>query len=322
MRIAITGEKGFIARNLARVLESRGHTFVSLTESPYLLSKRPTGEPCVYSNGEDAWRDALVRENVDVLIHNAAVVGTDVVALNPSDATLSNVLGCQVIARACRKARVPVCYMGTTVIYDTPAYQNSVITEESRVKPHTYYGVLKLAGEQIIKEMTNDWMVIRPLFAYGGDGDMNSLIVKSIYAVANDRRDVDMFLSPNMVKDYLHVDDYCAAVVACCERPLWGSDFNVAAETPNTARQIVQMISYVTGDDVESRLKWHPNTDYLGNHRLSSMKVRSMVDWTPKLGSLHAGILHIWSGVKEMRHNPLVHLDSAKQRGLDLLSHF
>jgi nucleoside-diphosphate-sugar epimerase len=131
-----------------------------------------------------------------------------------------------------------------------------------------------------------------------------------------------MFLSPNMVKDYLHVDDYCTAVVACCESPLWGSDFNVAAETPHTARQIVQMISHVTGDDVESRLKWHPNTDYLGNHRLSSMKVRSMVDWTPKFGSLQTGIVHIWSGVKEMRHNPLVHLDTAKQRGLDLLSHF
>jgi nucleoside-diphosphate-sugar epimerase len=150
---------------------------------------------------------------------------------------------------------------------------------------------------------------------------MNSLIVKSLYAAHHDRRDVDMFLSPRLVKDYLHVDDYCVAVVKCCEKGLWRRDFNVAAETPYTAQQIVEIMSHVTGDDIASRLNWHPDTDYLGNHRLSSVKVRSSADWEPYIG-LKLGVEMIWKNVRGLTHNPLLYLDEAKKKGVDLLSHF
>jgi nucleoside-diphosphate-sugar epimerase len=294
---------------------------VSLLDCPHLPKRRLTGEPCVYSNDEMDWYRAIVEEKIDVLIHNAAVVGTDVVAINPADATLSNVMGCQVIARACNKSHTPVCYMGTTVIYDTPSYQQMVITEESRVGPHTYYGILKLAGEQSIKELSDTWMVIRPLFAYGGEGDMNSLIVKCLYAASRDRRGVDMFLNPARVKDYLHVIDYCNAVLMCCERNLWGRDFNVAAETPLSARKIVEIMSEITGDDIESRLVWHPDTDYLGNHRLSATKVQSATGWDPVI-TLTSGICEVWREAAGLTHNPLHHLEEAKRKGVDLLSHF
>jgi nucleoside-diphosphate-sugar epimerase len=211
--------------------------------------------------------------------------------------------------------------MGTTVIYDTPSYQQMVITEESRVGPHTYYGILKLAGEQAIKELSDTWMVIRPLFAYGGEGDMNSLIVKCLYAASRDRRGVDMFLNPARVKDYLHVIDYCNAVLMCCERNLWGRDFNVAAETPLSARKIVEIMSEITGDDIESRLVWHPDTDYLGNHRLSATKVQSATGWDPVI-TLTSGIREVWREAAGLTHNPLHHLEEAKRKGVDLLSHF
>ena len=141
-----------------------------------------TGEPCVYKNTEKQWEYALIEEEVDVLIHNAAIVGTDVVALNSELSTLSNVTGTHTIARAANKARIPVCYMGTTVIYDTQLYQNTAITEESYLNPKTFYGIQKLSAEQIVRHNCDEWMIIRPLFAYGGLGDMNSLIAKSLFS--------------------------------------------------------------------------------------------------------------------------------------------
>ena len=120
MKIAITGEEGFIAKNLARVIKENNHEFISLVEDQRLTRKcKGTSEPCVYGNSEEAWSRSLSDNNVDVLIHNAAVVGTDVVALNTSHSTMSNVAGTHTIARAATAANVPVCYMGTTVIYDT-----------------------------------------------------------------------------------------------------------------------------------------------------------------------------------------------------------
>ena len=181
MRFAITGELGFIGTNLAKTIQDMGYDFVSLLEKG--LDHIDTGEPCVYNNTEKEWEHILADEKIDVLIHNAAVVGTDVVALNSEFSTLSNVMGTHTIARAANKVGVPVCYTGTTVIYDTKKYQNAPITEKSLLNPKTFYGIQKLAAEQIIKHNCSEWMIVRPLFAYGGHGDMNSLIAKTLYCL-------------------------------------------------------------------------------------------------------------------------------------------
>ena len=85
------------------------------------------GEPCIHSNDIQSWQNFFQVNEIDVVIHNAAKVGTDVVALNAEESTLTNVQGTYNICRAAKSLDIPVCYMGTTVIYDTPKYQNDAI---------------------------------------------------------------------------------------------------------------------------------------------------------------------------------------------------
>jgi nucleoside-diphosphate-sugar epimerase len=80
-------------------------------------------------------------------------------------------------------------------------------------------------------------------------------------------------------------------------------------------------MSEITGDDIESRLVWHPDTDYLGNHRLSATKVQSATGWDPVI-TLTSGIREVWREAAGLTHNPLHHLEEAKRKGVDLLSHF
>lgn len=319
MRVVITGESGFIARNLTVAFERRGHTCVTL-DNPNLHRLKKTGEVCVYRNDAEAWAWHLRNENVDLVVHNAAVVGTDVVALNPSESTLSNVAGTYNIVRACNSANIPVCYMGTTVIYDTANYQDSDITETSDLNPTTFYGIQKLAGERLVTTHANDWSVIRPLFAYGGVGDMNSLISKTVFAFRENRKKIDMFLDPNKIKDYLHVSDYCNAVVRGCEDSnCLGNDYNVSAETPHVVGKIMDMLQEELGADLSQVLEWHPETDYLGNHRLTSEKFRKSTGWSPIL-TLEQGVKKSVSEIMndETLFNPLTHLDEAKNRKIDL----
>ena len=195
MRAFITGEKGFIARNLI----NRSQLFDNID---FITSQHQTyqdvvfhreGEPCVYQNDLYQWAEFFRNNQIDVVIHNAATVGTDVVALDPRASTLTNVEGTYNICRAAKRCGIPVCYMGTTVIYDTKRYQDSMIKENSKRAPHTLYGCHKLCGEDIVKSQVSKWMVIRPLFAYGGEGDMNSLIAKTIYGSLNEKTSIDMF---------------------------------------------------------------------------------------------------------------------------------
>ena len=82
--------------------------------------------------------------------------------------------------------------------------------------------------------------------------------------------------------------------------------------------EIVNMISEKLGGDVDDVLEWHPRTDYLGNHRLSSHKFRNATGWAPKI-TLSAGIERSISEISESKdYDPLVHLDEAEERNVDL----
>jgi len=336
MNIFITGEKGFIGRNLVKKLQEFGFSHTPSdaefkTPNNLNLVFHKPGELCVHQNDITAWKEFFFRNKVDVVIHNAAVVGTDVVALNASEATLTNVAGTYNVCRAAKGLGIPVCYMGTTVIYDVAKYQEVDITEASTKGPTTLYGCQKLCAEDIVKSQTgNKWMIVRPLFAYGGEGDMNSLIAKTIYGALNRRADIDMFLDKKKIKDYMHVDDYCDAVLTAIKQGLWNDDWNVSAETPMNTGEIMNLLWKIFNedmiDDLDSHsristidpLTWHPKTDYLGNHRLSSRKFRKASGWEPKI-SLEEGIRRTIREIRESEgYDPLIHLDEAKEKGLDL----
>jgi len=158
------------------------------------------------------------------------------------------------------------------------------------------------------------------LFAYGGIGDMNSLISKTFYAATKGVRVIDMFLNPEKIKDYMHVEDFCDAVALACHHQCWGEDFNVAAENPQNTLEIVEIMEKVSGLDLKSYVKWHPQTDYLGNHRIDSSKFRDKFGWHPKY-TLEEGIKDAWESISSSQntsYNPLRHLDEAKEKGVDL----
>jgi nucleoside-diphosphate-sugar epimerase len=327
MRIFITGEKGFIASNIVeRMKHFKDLVFVSgdPEKTPKvkaifsdLVFHKP-GEPCVHSNSLNEWKHFFASNRIDIVIHNAATVGTDVVALDSTGSTLTNVAGTYNICRAAKELDIPVCYMGTTVIYDTKNYQDEKIEEQSDRGPVTLYGCQKLCAEDIVKTQTSKWMIVRPLYAYGGVGDMNSLIAKSIYGSLKGKKDIDMFLNPEKIKDYMHVNDYCDAVLTAIYQNMWYQDWNVAAETPFETGEIVDLIQKVTGLNLADVVRWHPKTDYLGNHRLSSSKFRDLSGWSPKI-DLETGIrMSFESIMKSKGYNPLKYLEEAKERNIDL----
>jgi nucleoside-diphosphate-sugar epimerase len=103
--------------------------------------------------------------------------------------------------------------------------------------------------------------------------------------------------------------------------PGWGTDWNVAAETPVPANGVVDEVEEVLPGTRE-KIKWHSRTDYLGNHRLSSRKIREKLGWKPER-DLAQGIRETYEWIKGAEgYNPLKYLDEAADKKLDLLQHF
>lgn len=326
MRIGITGEKGFIATNLAQEIIKQGHEFVSLDEASYaqrFMDYTHSGEVCVYSNSVKRWTNLFEMLDLDCIVHNAAVVGTDVVALNPQRSINTNVLGTQTIVEAANNCDMLIVYTGTTVIYDTYKYQETDILENSEIFPRTNYAVQKYAGEMTVRNNAKEWLVTRPLFAYGGVGDMNSLIAKSLFGVKNNIENIDMFLNPEKIKDYMHVEDFCKNVMRLIDSDVRNEDFNITAENPYTTLEIISLIEEVSERTLEAIIKWHPETDYLGNHRLSNQKFLDFMQ-TSDTKPLKEGIKESWNTIKndESNYNPLKYLNQAKENKVNLKKFF
>jgi hypothetical protein len=74
--------------------------------------------------------------------------------------------------------------------------------------------------------------------------------------------------------------------------------------------------------DISNVIKWHPQTDYLGNHRLTSQKLKSLSTWEPQI-SLRAGIKMSYESILNSKdYNPLMHLEEAEDLAIDLTEFF
>ena len=76
--------------------------------------------------------------------------------------------------------------------------------------------------------------------------------------------------------------------------------------------------------DLESIISWKPETDYLGNHVLSSEKFKKASGWTPKI-SLDKGIQNSWTTLINLpigSYNPLKYLNDAKEKQVDLTEYY
>ena len=99
--------------------------------------------------------------------------------------------------------------------------------------------------------------------------------------------------------------------------------FNISAQSPRSTYEIIGIIESVTGQNLDDIVKWYPETDYLGNHRLSDDKFVNTFSIQNRK-SLIEGITESWESIKNTddNYNPLKYLNEAKQKNIDLTRFF
>jgi hypothetical protein len=83
------------------------------------------------------------------------------------------------------------------------------------------------------------------------------------------------------------------------------------------------MIEEVTVQSLHEYIRWHPQTDYLGNHRLSNEKFQNLIGFS-KTRCLKEGIRQSWNEINSNKSgfNPLKYLEEAKEKDIDLTKFF
>ena len=229
MKILVTGGQGLIGHNVVSRLENLGHE-VSIIDNEttyglipkeelwYLLSQR--GKKI---NSEVWLKDICDREAIDhifgieepeIVIHCASFPRQKVVNVNPALGSRTMSEGLLNLLEACDKYEVrKFIYISSSMVYGD---FSDDVKEDYDCKPQGQYGILKLAGEWLVKDYTRRTnlvhTIIRPSAVYGPLDVEDRVISKFILRAM--RGDALKVNGANETLDFTFVDDAADGIVA------------------------------------------------------------------------------------------------------------
>lgn len=168
MRIAITGSTGQLGRALQEALA--GESLLPL--------KRPEHDITAL-----APLVAAVREfQPEVIIHTAAMTDVDGCEKDPDLAYRVNVLGTRNVALAAQACGAALVYISTDYVFRGDRAEP--YWEYDAPDPQSVYARTKWWGEQVVRDLTTRFYIVRVAWLYG-DGPRN--FVKTVLRLANER---------------------------------------------------------------------------------------------------------------------------------------
>ena len=181
MRILVTGGAGFIGAHLTEKLIRQKHKLLvvdSLATTggiPYINPKSK------FING-DITEDKIIKKiekwRPEIIYHLAAQSGSEGAYDNPKKDYMSNGFGTYKLTLLAKKIKVKhFVYTSTVAVYGSSPVKK--ITEKSKIKPDSIYGISKYAGEMFVDQVLGDTKVKTAIFrifnTYGPGEDLNFL---------------------------------------------------------------------------------------------------------------------------------------------------
>ncbi len=170
-RILITGHRGQLGSDLMSYFSD--HYQVAGVDLPELdITNR------------SAVRNLITLLRPSTVIHAAAYTDVDGCESNEGQAMAVNADGTENIAKACREVGAVMVYYSTDYVFD--GTKSKPYIEEDTPNPQTIYGRSKLAGEERVRSIVDNHLIVRIAWVYGANGRN---FVKTIVRLGREQMD-------------------------------------------------------------------------------------------------------------------------------------
>lgn len=229
MKLLITGGAGFIGHNVVRVLEAQGHT-VSVIDNFTNYGIIPDSELVPLHQQRMSRiatqqiytvdiRDQLAVASIfeqfdpDVVIHCAAYPRAKAVDLNPVEGSQVLTQGLINLLKASEQIKLQrFVYISSSMVYgdfDSQAHEDTVC------RPRGIYGILKLAGEALTRDLCVtagiDHVIVRPSAVYGPHDVLDRVVSRFLHAAIHNQ---DLVVcGANEYLDFTYIDDVVDGIV-------------------------------------------------------------------------------------------------------------
>jgi UDP-glucose 4-epimerase len=223
MNVLVTGGLGLIGHNIVKKLKDLGHNVVVYdnctnygiipqSEIDYLIGERKKLIGDVEIHEMDILQASmfdylLPHHNIEAIIHLASFPRQKVVNANPVWGSSVMSGGLLILLEAAAKHRVRrFTYASSSMVYgDFEDY----VTEDAVCRPQGQYGILKLAGEWLVKDYTRkhdiEHTILRPSAVYG-PLDVEDRVISKFLLTAM-RGETLKVNGSNETLDFTYVDD-------------------------------------------------------------------------------------------------------------------
>jgi dTDP-glucose 4,6-dehydratase len=302
--ILVTGGAGFIGSNFIHYLfrTRKGITVVNLDKLTYAGNLRNLED----LEAEEAYQfvrgdicdpgivDRVIREyQPDCLVNFAAETHVDRSILDPDGFVMTNIAGVQNLLRAAQEHGVSkFIQVSTDEVYGSLG-PTGFFMEESPLNPRSPYAASKAAGDLLALASYHTHglpvVVTRSSNNYGPCQHPEKLIPLTILQCLR-HQPVPVYGDGLQVRDWLHVQDHCAALDLVMRTGKPGTVYNIGAscEKPNldVVRSIIHIIRDVFRDlNINDDLIQHV-ADRKGHDRryaIDPARIRRELGWAPSI---------------------------------------
>lgn len=294
MRVLITGSQGFVGRHLVESYERDGHTVFGLDTAHhwgprYINLSLHSIDECLFRH----W------VKPDKIIHLAAMSHLPSCKSNPTDAIHANVVGTGHLLKTAlgywneltedRREQFHVVVVGSAEEYGEGQ------PEEGEVLwPSNMYAATKAAASMLATGYANEFglpvSVVRMANVYGPGQSKDKFIPLVIDRLLSGQV-VQLHNDGQARRDWLYIDDACAALQAVAEGRGRNNIFNLGGYREASVREIAELIREELGDRAAGKL-----VNVLGTSLSKQVKMRC--DWTHGALSWHPR-MPLANGIKE-----------------------
>ncbi len=285
MRVLVTGGAGFIGSQFARRLASSGDEVVVLDKLTYAGNRTNLdGVEHEFVQGDIADPEAVERaaDGCDAIVNFAAETHVDRSILGPAEFILTDVLGTQVLLDHARRQGIRHVQVSTDEVYGDIPFDAPAATEESPLRPSSPYSASKAGGDlQVLAYVRTygvDACVTRSANTFG-PRQYPEKILPLFITNCFDGLPLPVYGDGKQRREWLHVDDHCAAIELVLRRGETGCVYNVGGQERENM-EVVRRILGLTGasPDLVRHVADRPGHDR--RYAVDSTKIRGL-GWAP-----------------------------------------
>ena len=298
MNILITGGLGFIGHNLANGFDKLGcnvvitdnrtnYGIIPKQELDYVMSERKNKlSENIFMHSMDICMpniDALFETyKFDIVVHTASFPRQKIVNTNPMQGSRVMSEGLLNLLELSKKHNVnKFVYLSSSMVYGT---FNTTADESWDCRPEGQYGILKLAGEQLVKDYHRrgcfDYTIIRPSAVYGPCDVEDRVVSKFILnAMRGETLQVN---GQNELLDFTYIDDTVEGIVsATLSKNTDNQTYNISRGNGRTLLEAAQIVlGTANGGMLQVNDK---DSAYPSRNQLSISKAQKDFDFAPKI---------------------------------------